>query len=354
MGQQQHTPEERKKEEEEQVGRRGDGWTDRQTAVHLLCVCVQEYLCQLELIRQQYQQDMRERRLNAAAEVATPAHTLAPNDIISQSSTCLDLCCVSGAAATHAQNLRGGETQRARHRGAAERLTCTGEHCRPLQRQLSSHPGTADMKRQADRRSRPGGELHPVVVSLQKGIMFEIHLAGGEVNQEEEQVGHGGTERTSPVSVCPCPPTQEVNLLNQTVSFLGEEKLKLRDWSERRKGWSQRTPQTLLDALARMEVNSVYSTAVEAEAGAAPSCHHAAVKITLSDCCPLPPSGEEVVGRRRWAEQLQEAELDILTPGELEVSTVTAGQTLPLSQGALQEEEPDEERAEPRSDDEDT
>lgn len=111
--------------------------------------------------------------------------------------------------------------------------------------------------------------------------MFEIRLDGSEENREEEQVGHGGTEMMSPFSVCPCPPTQEANLLNQTVSFLEEEKLKLRDWSERRKGWSHRTPQTLLAALAVMEVNSVYSTAVDAEGGAAPSCHHAAVKITV-------------------------------------------------------------------------
>lgn len=68
------------------------------------------------------------------------------------------------------------------------------------------------------------------------------------------------------------------------------------------------------------------------------------------------------MGRRRWAEQLPEAVLDVLTQGELEASAVTAGQTLPLLRGALQEEEeeqpeeeqPDEERAEPRSDDEDT
>lgn len=118
--------------------------------------------------------------------------------------------------------------------------------------------------------------------------MFEIRLDAGEENQEEELVGYRGTEMTSPVSVCACPPTQEANLLNQTVSFLEDEKLKLRDWSERRKGWSHRTPQTLLGALARMEVNSVYSMALEAEGGAALSCHHAAVKITLSDCCPLP------------------------------------------------------------------
>ncbi len=62
-------------------------------------------------------------------------------------------------------------------------------------------------------------------------------------------------------------PEQEVDPLNQTLSFQEGEELKLKDWSELRRGWSQRTPQTLLDALANMEVNSVYNTAVEAEQG---------------------------------------------------------------------------------------
>lgn len=75
----------------------------------------------------------------------------------------------------------------------------------------------------------------------------------------------------SPVfSLSFCPHSeQEVDPLNQTLSFQEGEELKLRDWSEGRKGWSQRTPQTLLDALAKMDVNSVYNTAVEAEEGAA-------------------------------------------------------------------------------------
>ncbi|KAF1383109.1 hypothetical protein PFLUV_G00150910 [Perca fluviatilis] len=54
---------------------------------------------------------------------------------------------------------------------------------------------------------------------------------------------------------------KEVDPLNQTLSFQEGEELKLRDWSEERRGWSQRTPQTLLDALADMDVNSVYNTA---------------------------------------------------------------------------------------------
>lgn len=61
---------------------------------------------------------------------------------------------------------------------------------------------------------------------------------------------------------------QDLDPLNRTLSFQEGEELKLRDWSEVRKGWSQRTPQTLLDALANMEVNSVYNTVVKAEEGA--------------------------------------------------------------------------------------
>lgn len=52
--------------------------------------------------------------------------------------------------------------------------------------------------------------------------------------------------------------------LNQTLSFQAGEELKLRDWSNIRRGWSQRVPQTLLDALANM---AVYDTAAESEEG---------------------------------------------------------------------------------------
>lgn len=67
------------------------------------------------------------------------------------------------------------------------------------------------------------------------------------------------------VSFCPRLPKQDVDPLNQTLSFQEGEELKLRDWSQLRRGWSQRTPQTLLDALANMDVNSVYNSMVEAE-----------------------------------------------------------------------------------------
>ncbi|MEQ2195956.1 hypothetical protein XENOCAPTIV_021033, partial [Xenoophorus captivus] len=61
---------------------------------------------------------------------------------------------------------------------------------------------------------------------------------------------------------------KEVDPLNCTLSFREGEELKLKDLSKERKGWSQRTPQTLLDALANMDINSVYNTVADPEEGA--------------------------------------------------------------------------------------
>ncbi|KAK5889812.1 hypothetical protein CesoFtcFv8_013395 [Champsocephalus esox] len=93
--------------------------------------------------------------------------------------------------------------------------------------------------------------------------MFEIRL---DDEEEEEEEGDGREKQQE----------EEVDPLNRTLSFQEGEELKLRDWSEGRRGWSQRTPQTLLDALANMEVNSNHSTAVIEE------------------------PGEEAAGRRHW------------------------------------------------------
>ncbi|KAI4790019.1 hypothetical protein KUCAC02_034880, partial [Chaenocephalus aceratus] len=101
----------------------------------------------------------------------------------------------------------------------------------------------------------------------------------------------------------------EVDPLNRTLSFQEGEELKLRDWSEGRRGWSQRTPQTLLDALANMEVNSNHSTAVIEE------------------------PGEEAAGRRHWVAAPPSTLLIALSQAPLSSSTInsplleTAGQT---------------------------
>lgn len=86
---------------------------------------------------------------------------------------------------------------------------------------------------------------------VQKGIMFEVQMDDEDQN---EDVGQH----------CPPLPEQEVDPLNQTLIFKEGEDLKLMDWSEIRRGWSQRTPHTLLDELMKMDVNN---TLVEAEQG---------------------------------------------------------------------------------------
>lgn len=108
------------------------------------------------------------------------------------------------------------------------------------------------------------GETEPTVVPhqsssrtqrydslLQKEIIFEVRMDDEDRN---EDVGQH----------CPPLPEQEVDPLNQTLSFKEGEDLKIRDWSEIRRGWSQRTPHTLLDELMKMDVND---TLVEAEQG---------------------------------------------------------------------------------------
>lgn len=102
--------------------------------------------------------------------------------------------------------------------------------------------------------------------------MFEIRLDGADAEkekeergeEEEEQVSDGRCFFTAPhrftplsLSLCPPPPLpeQKVDPLNQTLSFQQGEELKLRDWSEVRRGWRRRTPQTLLNALCNMDVD---------------------------------------------------------------------------------------------------
>ncbi|XP_027879000.1 serine/threonine-protein kinase Nek5 isoform X1 [Xiphophorus couchianus] len=150
-----------------------------------------------------------------------------------------------------------------------------------------------------------------------KGIMFEIRLDEEETKEERKN-----EEK------------QEVDPLNRTLSFQEGEALKLKDWSKERKGWSQRTPQTLLDALANMDVNSACSTAAESlEAG-----------------------------RRQWTSGPPSSLLNALAQAELTPSLDTAldatqGEEEKGKQGEEEEDsdiEMDEERLESRSDDDDT
>uniref|UniRef100_A0A1A8QRC5 non-specific serine/threonine protein kinase n=1 Tax=Nothobranchius rachovii TaxID=451742 RepID=A0A1A8QRC5_9TELE len=138
-----------------------------------------------------------------------------------------------------------------------------------------------------------------------KGITFEIPLNDAAEGSEKE----------------------DVDLLNQTLSFKEGEELKLRDWSKERKVWSQRTPQTLLDALDNMD--SVYSAVAEAE------------------------GEDDSADRRQWASGPPNTILNLLAQAELTSSTLDSDLD-PEEDKTNKEEDVDEERLEPRSDDDDT
>ncbi|XP_034417367.1 serine/threonine-protein kinase Nek5 isoform X2 [Cyclopterus lumpus] len=105
-----------------------------------------------------------------------------------------------------------------------------------------------------------------------KGIMFEIRLDEEGIKEDaEKEKEEGSEEEEEQVGDGRRMKEEEVEPLNQTLSFQEGEELG-------RRGWSQRTPKTLLDALANMDVNSVYSTAAEAEQGDCVQLSHRALK----------------------------------------------------------------------------
>ncbi|XP_062288201.1 serine/threonine-protein kinase Nek5-like [Scomber scombrus] len=272
----------------------------------------QEYLRQLDVIRQQYHQEMRQMRLRAEPE-PNIQHRLGtfvvekPNDS------------EPPADSKEQQKALPAQDIEAALRKIREE---NREHRRVLERKHKD----------------------------KKGIMFEIRLDDKgmkddtekekedpreeeeEEEEEEERVSDGGHKDV-----------EEVDPLNQTLSFQEGDELKLRDWSEVRRGWSQRTPQTLLEALANMDVNSVCSTVVESE------------------------QGKETPGRRQWVNDPPNTLLNALAQAELTSSTVDSVTTDLESEKDRAEErkeeeeeeedsdlEMDEERLEPRSDDDDT
>ncbi|XP_042350746.1 serine/threonine-protein kinase Nek5-like [Plectropomus leopardus] len=239
----------------------------------------QEYLRQLELIRLQYQQEMRQMRQRAEVQPQQQ----------------------------HKHETFVVEKPREPRASPAQDVEAALRHIREESR---------DQTRAPERKHND-----------KKGIMFEIRLDDGGMKEEAEKEARGEEEEE-----------EEVDPLNRTLSFLEGEELKLRDWSEVRGGWSQRTPRTLLDALANMDVNSVYNTAVEAE------------------------PGEEAARRRQWEDDPPNTLLNALAQAELTSSTldsVTADAEEEEEKEERKEDEDsdvemDEERLEPRSDDDDT
>ncbi|XP_022062151.2 serine/threonine-protein kinase Nek5 isoform X1 [Acanthochromis polyacanthus] len=239
----------------------------------------QEYLRQLDVIRQQYHQEMRQMKLRAEAE-AQPQH---------QHGTF-----VVEKLSEPEPSADSKEQQKAA----------------PVQDVEAALRQITDQRRTQERKHKD-----------KKGIMFEIRLDDEEMKENTEK-------------------DEEVDPLNQTLSFQEGEELKLRDWLEVRRGWSHRTPQTLLDALANMEVNSIYNTTVEAE------------------------EDQEAAVRRQWDDGPPNTLLNFLAQAELKSSTLDSAtaDSKPEQDRTEEEEEDeddsdvemDEERLEPRSDDDDT
>ncbi|XP_033469655.2 serine/threonine-protein kinase Nek5 [Epinephelus lanceolatus] len=247
----------------------------------------QEYLRQLDAIRQQYHQEMRQMRLRAEVE-PQPQH-------------------------------KHGTFVVEKPR---EQRASPVQDVEAALRQIREE--TRDQRKALERKHKD-----------KKGIMFEIRLDDEGVKEEAEKEEKREEDEE-----------KEVDPLNQTLSFQEGEELKLRDWSEVRRGWSQRTPQTLLDALANMDVNSVFNTVVEAE------------------------QGEEAAGRRQWLDGPPNTLLNALAEAELTSSTLDSVTADSEDRAEEEEEEKeerkeeeeeedsdvemDEERLEPRSDDDDT
>ncbi|XP_050928900.1 LOW QUALITY PROTEIN: serine/threonine-protein kinase Nek5-like, partial [Lates calcarifer] len=263
----------------------------------------QEYLRQLDVIRQQYHQEMRQMRQRAEAE-AQPQQRHGTFVV---------------------EKPRDPEPPAA---GKEQQKASPAQDMEAALRQVREE--SSGQRRERKHRDK-------------KGIVFEIRLDDegmkGDAEKEKEGRGEEGKQEEE---------KQDLDPLNRTLSFQEGEELKLRDWSEMRKGWSQRTPQTLLDALANMEVNSVYNTVVKAE------------------------QGEEAAGRRQWVDGPPNTLLNALHQAELTSSTLDSV-TADLEQDGAEEEkteedkemkkeeeeedsdvEMDEERLEPRSDDDDT
>ncbi|XP_029133467.2 serine/threonine-protein kinase Nek5 isoform X2 [Labrus bergylta] len=273
----------------------------------------QEYLRQLDLIRQQYHQEMRQMRQRAEAE-AQPQHK--------HETFVVDKPRDPEPSADSREQPRVSPAQ-----DVEAALKQIREENRDQRRALE--------KKHRDK----------------KGIMFEIRLdeEGMKKDAEEEKEEMKKEEEEEEEE-------EEVDLLNQTLTFQQGEDMKLRDWSEgARRGWSQRTPRTLLEALCNMDVYSADNT-VGGE------------------------RGEEAAGRRVWADGPPNTLLNALAEADLTTSTLdSATEDLKSEEeeeekevreeekevreeekevGREEEEvsdvEMDEERLEPRSDDDDT
>ncbi|XP_019731365.1 serine/threonine-protein kinase Nek5 isoform X3 [Hippocampus comes] len=236
-----------------------------------------EYLRQLELIRQQYRQDMKQMRMRAEAE---PPHE--PDTFV------LD------------KEAQPSTTQPKKHQ--------QGQTMQDMEAALRK------IREENRKQRRELKKKH----KNQKGIMFEIRLddvkdSSEEDDEEEAQEGRLEVDR-------------------RTVHIRESQDKKLDDWAKPRRGWSQGPPQTLMEALVHMDVDSGATLKVQ------------------------PGKEEEEVGRRQWVSGPPKSLLDAMAQAKLTSSTVDSQSADPerKDQDEDSDVEMDQERLEPRSDDDDT
>ncbi|XP_055086673.1 serine/threonine-protein kinase Nek5-like [Periophthalmus magnuspinnatus] len=267
----------------------------------------QEYLRELELIRLQYHQDVKEMKQRAEVQHQNKRETFVVE-------------------------------KPQREAAACEQPRASNQDVEAALRQIGQEP------RESKREKRQKGK---------RGIMFEIRLNELQEETKDEDVKTAGRQK------------EDVDPLNQTLNFEDGEQLQLCDWLEQRRGWSQRVPETLLEALGNRDV------------------------MTATACTVQTEPGEDGAVRRQWTEGAQSALLEALDQAELQhatLSSVTAERvnldSVEEAHGTIrdavkrqnpctvvQEEEEDkereeeeedsdvesdEERLEPRSDDDDT
>ncbi|XP_055006351.1 serine/threonine-protein kinase Nek5 [Boleophthalmus pectinirostris] len=258
-----------------------------------------EYLRQLELIRLQYHQDVKEMKQRAEAEQQNKHET----SVVEKPQ-------------------RDPEPP-----AACEQPQAPNQDVEAALRQIGQE------SKESKREKRQRGK---------RGIMFEIRLNELEEETKDEDMKTDGNQK------------EEVDPLNQTLNFEDGEQLQLCDWLEQRRGWSQRIPETLLDALGNMDVMSATASTVQTV------------------------QGKDDAVRRQWTEGAQNTFLKALDQAQLQDTTLGSVTTeieklqqletngrQEQQQGERDEEEKigegedsdvesDEERLEPRSDDDDT
>ncbi|XP_035249827.1 serine/threonine-protein kinase Nek5-like isoform X2 [Anguilla anguilla] len=280
----------------------------------------QEYLRQLQLIRQQYHHELKDMKMKAAAEphIQDKAKTF----VVDEPSNPKE------SAAQHSYENR-------------ERNTPAQDVDRDLRK-----------IREQNRKERKALEKK---FKDKKGVMFEVLLndegtrdQGEKGEEDEEDVVKEPAEKED----------EEDDPLNRTLTFQAGEELRQRhragagdrvtEGEGARKGWGQGAPQTLLNVLAEMEVSSVCPTMLGVDLGAGQE------------------DGEVGGVRRHWGNGPPNTLLKAL--GQLDLTSTLDPEPAEVLTPQLAEDEPqdeedeeddldidlDEKRLEPRSDDDDT